>query len=119
MRAAAGFHADLDAWFHVLLDLLKPAITLQPLAPNRALSTIDAMQLKDVLRKIHPNPSKLHFRPLPICDWNPYSSSLALDAVEWGGVHPIVIGETVGSYRKTACGRSATLDRRRSSTGLR
>src|SRR6516225_11267241 len=66
MRAAAGFHADLDAWFHVLLDLLNPAITLQPLAPNRALSTIDAMRLKDVLRKFHPNPSKLHFRPLPI-----------------------------------------------------
>jgi hypothetical protein len=61
MRAAASFHADLDAGFHVLLDLLNPAITLQPLAPNRALSTVDAVQLKDVLRKIDPNPSKLHF----------------------------------------------------------
>src|SRR5215831_6224322 len=89
MRAAAGFHADLDAGCHVLLDLLNPAITLQPLAPNRVLTTIDAVQLKDVLRKIHPNPSKLHFRPLPICDRNLHSSSLALDAVEWGGVHPI------------------------------
>jgi hypothetical protein len=60
MCAAAGFHANLDAWFYVLLDLLNPATTLQTLAPNRALSTIDAVQLKDVLRKIHPNPSKLH-----------------------------------------------------------
>ena len=66
MRASASLHADLDAWFYVLLDLLNPAITLQPLAPNRALSTVDAVQLKDVLRKIYPNPSKLHFRPLPI-----------------------------------------------------
>src|SRR6516164_8787593 len=108
MRAAAGFHADLDAWFHVLLDLLNPAITLQPLAPNRALSTIDAMQLKDVLRKIHPNPSKLHFRPLPICDWNPYSSSLALDAVEWGGVHPIGKRKIRQSSRVAGCGRTET-----------
>src|SRR5262249_52034986 len=90
MRASAGLHADLHAGFHVLLDLLNPAITLQPLAPHRTFSTINAVQLKDVLRKIHPNPSKLHFRPLPICDWNPHNSSLALDAVEWGGVHPIV-----------------------------
>src|SRR6516165_1243084 len=92
MRAAASFHADLDAWFHVLLDLLNPATTLQPLAPNRALSTIDAVQLKDVLRKIHPNPSKLHVRPLPIRDRNSPNSSLALDALEWGGVHPIAPG---------------------------
>ena len=61
MRAAAGFHANLDAWFHVLLDLLNPAITAQPLASHRAFNTIDAVQLKDVLRKIYPNPSKLHF----------------------------------------------------------
>jgi hypothetical protein len=66
MRASASFHTDLDTWFHVLLDLLNLPTTLQPLAPNRALSTIDAVQLKDVLRKIHPNPSKLHFRPLSI-----------------------------------------------------
>jgi hypothetical protein len=50
MRASTGFHADLRAWFHVLLDLFNPAITLQPLAPNRVLSTIDAVQLKNVLR---------------------------------------------------------------------
>src|SRR5215469_7111741 len=36
---AAGFHADLDAWFDVLLNLFKPATTLQPLAPSRMLST--------------------------------------------------------------------------------
>src|SRR6516225_2795000 len=89
MRASAGLHADLDPWLHVLLDLLYPAITLQPLAPNRAFSTIDAVQLKDALRKIYTNPSKLHVRPLPICDWKLHNSSLALDAVEWGGVHPI------------------------------
>src|SRR5262249_727623 len=67
---AASFHADLGARFHVMLDLLNPAITLQPLAPNRALTAIHTVQLKDVLRKIHTNASKLHFRPLPIRDWN-------------------------------------------------
>jgi len=61
MSASAGFHADLGARFHVLLDLLNPPITLQPLALHRTLRTINAVHLKDVFRKINPNPSKLHF----------------------------------------------------------
>src|SRR5215469_8664249 len=96
MRSPARLHAYLRARFHVLLDLLDPAITLQPLAPNRPPGAIDSVQLKDVLRKIYPNPSKLHFRPLPICDWNLHNSSLALDALEWGGVHPIALGRLTG-----------------------
>src|SRR6516165_10137176 len=105
MRASAGLHADLDPWLHVLLDLLYPAITLQPLAPNRAFSTIDAVQLKDALRKIYTNPSKLHVRPLPICDWKLHNSSLALDAVEWGGVHPIASDQVLQRLRVSPVGR--------------
>jgi hypothetical protein len=99
MSTAASFHADLGARLHVLLDFLNPAITLQPLVPNRALSAIHPVHLKDVFRKINPNASKLHFDLSPFVDWNPDNSSLALDAVEWGGVHPIA------SEELTPCGQ--------------
>jgi len=75
------------------LELGDPAVTLQPLAPDRPLGAIDAVYLKDLLGQIHAHTSKLRDDSSSFRDWwhtPPVWHSMPLGLRR---VHPIASGQ--------------------------